>query len=324
MAKRFFRFLRGELNGYYLQKINEMLNGNAQGAETFLSEFSRMVFKTPAQVTGSEYPIPSDILDGISTIAGVFPPRVSRDTLQGSIRFTVSHKEQGEELSDEGLFNLSSDLFEFPLSLDESLYTNEGEGRNTQATPVLKSSLVESGAEILGFFREGDDVIKDDGTVDESHLIIPDVPYESWLSWSDSKSEEERKCYYPYYGKRYLYLSEEAPVTAEIGYDSFLEVVKAMQYIRYNGTSIKSLCSLASILCPSYVFILGIEWNKGNNYGIVYYGIDQEWEAEDKLLRTEVLKVVVTMKFKQLVLSEKTITVERDEEGNVISIEEVT
>lgn len=320
MAKKFFRFLRGELNGYYLQKINEMLNKGMQDNEKFLADFRRMVFKTSEQVGAGEYPIPSAMLRGLGIFAGIFPPWVSQDSLTGSLRFATSHKVQGNEVSDEGLFEISTEAFQFPRSYNPVLFTDEGKGRNAFATNSLRASLVEKGAEILGFFKEGDKVIKDDGSLDMSLLIIPTVPYDQWLSWSDEQSEAEQKVYCPFYGKQYLYLAEESPVISRTGDDVFLELVKAMQYVRYNGASVKSLCAFAHVMCPSYLFITGIKWNNNHNYGIVNYGIDEDYEATDKLLRTEVFKLITKMKFKQYVFNEQGIAVTRDDKGNVIDV----
>lgn len=324
MAKKFFRFLRGELNGYYLQKINEMLNKGMQDNEEFLADFRRMVFKTFGQVGAGEYPIPSAMLHGLGIFAGVFPPWVSQDSLTGSLRFTTRHKVQGNEVSDEGLFEVSTEAFQFPSSYNPALFTDEGKGRNAFVTDSLRASLAEKGAKILGFFKEGDKVIKGDGSLDMSLLIVPTVPYDQWLSWSDEQSEAEQKVYYPFYGKQYLYLMEESPVIAMTGDDIFLELVKAMQYVRYNGASVKSLCTFAHVMCPSYLFITGIEWNNNYNYGIVNYGIDEDYEAEDKLLRTEIFKLITKMKFKQYVFNEQSIAVTRDDKGNVIDVTIIT
>lgn len=324
MAKKFFRFLRGELNGYYLQKINEALNKGMQDNEEFLADFSRMVFKTSVQVGAGEYPIPSAMLYGLGTFAGVFPPRVPQDSLVGSLRFTTSHKVQGNEVSDEGLFEISTEAFRFPNSYNPALYTHEGAGRNASATNSLRTSLVEKGATILGFFKEGDKVIKDDGSIDLSLLVVPTVPYAQWLSWADEQSEAEQKVYYPFYGQKYLYLAEESPIVASTGDNVFLELIKAMQYVRYNGVSVKSLCEFAHIMCSSYLFITSIEWNDNRNYGIVNYGIDEDYDTTDKLLRTEVFKMIVKMKFKQYAFNEQRIAVTRDDEGNVIDVTVIT
>ena len=320
MAKKFFRFLRGELNGYYFQKINEMLNKGMQDNEKFLVDFSHMVFKTSEQVKTGEYPVPSTILHGLGMFAGVFPPWLTQDSLLASLRFTTSHKVQGTEVSDEGLFEESKEAFQFPDSYNSALYTHEGTGRNAWATNSLRTSLVEKEAKILGFFKEGDKIIKADGSLDISLLIVPTVPYTQWLSWAEEQSEAEHKVYYPFYGYEYLYLAEESPTTARTVDSLLIELIKAMQYVRYNGTSIKSLCEFAHILCPSFLFITGIEWNNNHNYGIVNYGIDEDYEIADKLLRTEVFKLIIRMKFKHYAFNEQSITVTRDDKGNVVDV----
>ena len=45
MAKAFFRWLRGELNGFYLTNINNALNENSKDIKDFLSEFKAQQFE---------------------------------------------------------------------------------------------------------------------------------------------------------------------------------------------------------------------------------------------------------------------------------------
>ena len=46
--KAFFRFLRGELNGFYVQKLNAVNNLFSDSIKTFLSHFANMQFVTEA------------------------------------------------------------------------------------------------------------------------------------------------------------------------------------------------------------------------------------------------------------------------------------
>ena len=54
------------------------------------------------------------------------------------------------------------------------------------------------------------------------------------------------------------------------------------------------------------------------------YGIDEDYETTDKLLRTEVFKMIIKMKFKQYAFNEQRIAVTRDDEGNVIDVTVIT
>lgn len=323
MSKLFFRFMRGELNGYYLDSMNAAFNKAFSDRHDFLGKFSRMVFKTPSQVSGGEEPVTSGILHGIGTFAGVFPPWVSQDSLAGSIRFTQSFKQQQNEMSDRGLFKMDTESFEFtPPSYNTNWFQSQGKGRNEYATTDKRTSLVENGAALLGFFQEGDKVIRDDGTVDTSLLITFSGSESSQYEQAERYFSGIGKAYSPFYGIKYLYLAEHSPIVASTGDDVFLELIKAMQYIRYNGANIASLCHFAEVLCPDYLFITAINWNSGMPVGIVNYGIDSDYETTDKLLRTEIFKMIVSMKFKQYTFNEINIKVVRDGDGKVVSVTE--
>ena len=282
-----------------------------------------MVFKTSAQVSGNEEPITSEALHGLGTFAGVFPPWVSQDSLVGSIRFTQSYKQQQNEMSDRGLFKTDTESFEFiPPNYNTTWFQTQGKGRNEFATNEKRTSLVENGAVLLGFFQEGDKIIKDDGTVDTSLLITFTGSQGEQYAQAEAYFNRIGKAYSPFYGIKYLYLAEESPVVASTGDDVYLELIKAMQYIRYNGTNIASLCCFAEILCPGYLFVTKIDWNSGMPVGIVNYGIDKEYETTDKLLRSEIFKMIVSMKFKQYAFNEINIKVVRDDDGNAVSVTE--
>ena len=74
--KAFFRFLRGELNGFYVQKLNAVNNLFSDSIKTFLSHFANMQFVTEAEAKDGEVPIDNAIIKGIGVIAGAFPPYV--------------------------------------------------------------------------------------------------------------------------------------------------------------------------------------------------------------------------------------------------------
>ena len=57
MAKAFFRFLRGELNGFYITAFNNSLNKATEQIKSFFNSFSRLTFKLHNEVEGNEYPI---------------------------------------------------------------------------------------------------------------------------------------------------------------------------------------------------------------------------------------------------------------------------
>lgn len=318
MSKKFFRFVRGELNGYFLTQINNAFLKAFSDKETFLAQFIAMVFKRSDDVSKGEYPIPREMLHGIGTVAGVFPPMVAQDSLIGSIRFTQSHKVNGVEYSERGLLNRDTGTFNF-MRTDNKEYTTD---INTLANENRLTSFVEHGAKLLGFFPEDAKALTDEGEIDPSQLVHFQGTQEEQYAEAERYFKSVNKAYSPYYGLAYMYFAERSPIIARTTDDVFLELIKAMQWVRYNGVSIESLCRFAQVLCPNYLFIVDISWANGLPYGVVTYGIDEEWEINDKLMRSEVFKTVFAMKFKQYYLLETSIDVQRDDKGNPISVKE--
>lgn len=309
MSKSFFRFLRGELNGYYINALYNSLNVVTNGVYEFFGKFRSLAFKTASLVEDGETPMDFNHIKGLGVFAGVFPQYVALDSSLTSVRFTSSHKVLGVEYSERGLFEAENEDFSF-FRTNEGTYDTD---INILANPSRRSSMVEEGKEPLGYIPEGVRVFLEDGRVDMSQVIpLDQMPPES--EWT--------KAYTPFYGEEYLYLADTVPVTGRIGGELYYYLIVAMQWIRYNGTSIKSLVELADILCPGYLFITKMEWD-GNAYGTLHYGIDEDYESEGKLSRRELFSIVAKMKFIQYDITEVAIRVTRDSSGNVTNVEEI-
>ena len=300
--KAFFRFLRGELNGFYVQKLNAVNNLFSDSIKTFLSHFANMQFVTEAEAKDGEVPIDNAMIKGIGVIAGAFPPYVMQESLSGALRFTGSHIVNGKEYSERGLYNVEGQAFNF-IRTDEQEYTSD---INTQATSAERSSLVEADREPIGYFPEGETVIRDDGSIDYSKLMSSPRP-----NHADA----------PFYGDIFLYLSETYPVLGITDMQVMLYVIKAMQWVRYNGMNIASLTEFAKIICPDFLFIIDIDWTTLYAHGVVEYGIDEEYETSNKLLRENIFKALAQKKFSQLAFSQVPISVTRDSNGKAVRIE---
>lgn len=304
VSKKFFRFLRGELNGYYISNVYMALNRVNDYVEEFVNHFARMTFKPTDLVSGDEFPIMSSVLGDIGAIAGVFKPNVYQDSMVGALRFTQSHKVNGVEYSERGLLNVESAEFNF-VRANQAEYDSD---INVLATEEDRSSLVEKEAEVLGYIYEGDKVWNTDGTI--NYAMIHSTP----------PDPSENKAYIPFYGERYLFLSEESPIIASTPDYMYYELIKAMQWVRYNGCSIYSLVKFAEVVCPGFLKILSIDWDTLYAEGIINYGVDYDIEVSDRLLRTNIFKMVIAEKFPQFTFVEKSITVERDEYGFTRSV----
>lgn len=269
MAKEFFRWLRGELNGYYLTNIQGMMNENSKEYKDFLVSFAK------AQMNQGE--ISSDYLYGLGKFAGVYLPRLSTEESISSLRMSESHIENGAECSESGLFETDSETFQFFPDTQGDI--------NNLSTNDLRSSLV--GEEtVQGYIASSEtDVIDGEGKV-RSDKILSTPPQD--------------EAYTEFYGNNFLFLSE-----AEISYQNlspslYLDLFKAMQWIRYNGTSLASLCKVIEVICPNgLVKITDIQALHGR-YIVSYY--DTDIEINLKQQRLSLMEYVLKIKFPQVTM----------------------
>lgn len=283
MSKEFFRFLRGEINGFYLTSFYNTLNRLSTEDKTFLRNLYNTVFKSADEVTGIERPMSSDDITGIGVFAGVFMPRVTVDSYNGSIRLSMSNIVDGEEYSERGLWNIEQEKFGFFHTSDP-----QTTDINALATDENKSSLVGENDTLLGYIPSGEQILKEDGTIDLTKILSSppsDVPYTE------------------FYGTKFLYLSEGDEVKVQLNLSMFFNLIKALQWIRYNGASVDSLCKIFNILCPDFIKIDNISWN-GEPFGEVDYVVDETMEIEQKQVRIAILKYFMKKKFPQYVLVE--------------------
>ena len=227
MAKAFFRWLRGELNGFYLTNINNALNETSKDIKDFLSEFKAQQFEH-GKITDKN-------LYGLGKFAGIFLPRLTEAETIASLRMTDSHIENGTECSERGLFNTEKENFSFFLAEDV-------DDINKLATPTLRSSMVGDEAPIGYISSEETNLLDDNGLVRrEKVLSTPptDVAYSE------------------YYGDEFMLLSEATMTYTNLAPALYMELFKALQWIRYNGISIKSLARVISVICPNGLVKLG-------------------------------------------------------------------
>lgn len=273
MAKALFRWLRGELNGFYLTNINGALNESTKDIKDFLSKFKAQQF---------EYGKISDKnLYGIGKFAGIFLPRLSRAESLASLRMTDSSVVNGVECSECGLFNTEMENFSFFPETDDI---------NLLATPKLRSSMVGNETLIGYISSEETNVLDDNGNVRRDKIsATPPVG----VAYSD------------YYGDQFIFLSEAETSYSNLEPPLYIELFKALQWIRYNGVSIKSLGRITSIICPDGLVKLGrVETALDGKHWNIYYNYDDTVDVTLKQQRLNLLEFIVNMKFVQVSLIE--------------------
>lgn len=296
---KIFRYLRGELNGFYLNCFANVLLKAEESITDFIVYFRTVVFKSNEQTLPNESAMVLDTVRNIGIVAGVFAPKVTQESLLSSIRFTDSHKVNGEEYSERGLLSTASSSFKF-FRTDNKTYQTD---INTLATKELRTSMVEDGASVVGYTVDG---IK---AIDDSGNFIPEaVQHEPPVD----------KAYSEFYGEKYLFLADETPVFARVGADALAPTIEAVQWSKYNGQSMISLIRFAEALCKGYLYLLSFDWETYGKYGscIVHYGIDEAFEAPDKIQNVGLFQTFVRQRYPQMLFEELRIEVQIDEQGN--------
>ena len=273
MAKAFFRWLRGELNGFYVTNINGALNESTKGIKDFLSEFKAQQFEKGK--------ISNKNLYGLGKFAGIFLPRVGKAESSASLRMTESFVVDGFECSERGLFNTAVENFSFFPETDDI---------NLLAEPAQRSSMVGDETLIGYISSEETDVLDDNVNVRREKI---------------SATPPEGVAYSDYYGDQFMFLSEAETTYENLEPSLYMELFKALQWIRYNGVSIKSLGRIASLICPDGLVKLGrVETASDGKHWNVYYDYDDTVDVPLKQQRLNLLEYIVNMKFVQVSLVE--------------------
>lgn len=274
MSKAFFRFLRGELNGFYITNINNVLNNLTEDNKKMLINFHNQQLEAGKMDSSTLY--------NLGRFACVKLPRRPTNEAKTSVYMTESYKVEGKEFSERGLFRTATEDFYF-VHTDENITSPD---INTLATETERSSLV--GEEpVLGYIPEdATDVIDDDGKVrPEKVLSVPPA----------------NKAYSDYYGNDFLFLAEGGITYEAISFSLYIELFKALQWIRYNGESIVSLVRIINILCPEGLVKI-LDTQVANNHKVinVLYVYDDSVDMTNKEQRLTLLQYIVSLKFKQI------------------------
>ena len=148
MSKSFFRYLRGEINGYYLNNMHNVMEKEIKSIKDFFSVFYNMQFELGK--------IASETLFNIGKFASIFLPRRALSESLTSLYMTDSVILDGTEHSESGLYNTESEQFTFYILSEDTT-----EDVNYFSTETERSSLV-GNEEIKGYIS-ADDVEKELG-----------------------------------------------------------------------------------------------------------------------------------------------------------------
>ena len=276
MAKAIFRWLRGELNGFYLNALHNTLNEYTKETKQFLVDFGNTQFEKDK--------IRDQDLYGLGKFACVFLPRIPLSETKSSFILSDSHIENGVEYSERGLKNIEDSSFDYVHTSPD-----QTEDINTLATKTKRSSLV-GDESVKGYIPyNATDVLDDDGSVRLSKVstTVPDVPYVE------------------FYGNQFAFLTEGSIDFQKVSASLFFDLYKTLQWVRYNGASITSLCRIVSLLCPEGLVKIGaIEVGISKSNLIVHYLYDITVDVNLVQQRLALFQYVVATKFPQVELVE--------------------
>lgn len=278
MSKEFFRFLRGELNGFYITQINSALNKFVQDVKEFVLEFNTQQFNPTMNST---------TLFNLGKFAGIFLPRLSSSESRTGFRLSDSNIVDGVEYSERGLFNTEVETFEYK-------HTNQNHDLpdiNTLSTEKLRTSLL-GDESVKGYISANEtDVLDDNGLVrPEKVLATPPIG----------------EAYNNFYGNNFMFLADVITTYENLSSSLYYDLFVVLQWIRYNGASVESLCTVIKTLCPNgLVLINRIEVSADETRLIVYYKYNENADVNLKVQRIYLLQYIIDIKFLSVVLTEE-------------------
>lgn len=278
MAKEFFRFLRGELNGFYITQINSALNKFVQDVKEFVLEFNTQQFNSTMNST---------TLFNLGKFAGIFLPRLSSSESRTGFRLSDSNIVDSIEYSERGLFNTDTETFEYK-------HTNQNPDLpdiNTLSAEKLRSSLI-GDESVKGYISANETDVLDDNGLVRSEKVLASPP--------------EGEAYNNFYGNNFMFLAEVITTYENLSPSLYYDLFVVLQWIRYNGASVESLCTVIKTLCPNgLVLINRIEVSGDETRLIVYYKYNENADVNLKAQRIYLLQYIVDIKFLSVVLTEE-------------------
>lgn len=280
MAKRFFRFLRGELTGKYVQAISRCLDKNAYFIYSLYNKMVSFQF--------DKEHLDKDFTYNIGKITGVFVPRLSLNESYGGIRLTDSFIIGGVERSERGLFDTEEESFK----LKHTEQDNYAQDINTLSNNALRTSFVEENKRPIGYIRSDEkNVFTDEGEVDLTKV---------------KTIKPEGVAYADFYGNQYLFIIDSENERHSINLEVYFYLIQSMQYVRYNGANLGSLFKAAEILCPKGLLeIISIVYNESRFCFDFIYRLNKNVSLSKKEERFFAFKLLLKFKFKQFNLIEK-------------------
>lgn len=280
MAKEIFRYLRGELNGFYIRNIQTAWNTKIKDIKDFFNYFSKAQFYNNT--------LSDSDLRGLGIFAGIFLPRIAQEEVTASLKMSESFEENGYEFSERGLYNTEDETFDFK-NLNPDITEPD---INTLATPQLRSSLV-GDEDIQGYISSDTNNVTE--VINAQGLVRP----EKILN-----EPPDDIAYSEFYGNQFLFLSENQITYSDISYTLYSSLFKILQKIKFSGATLDTLSQTIQVLCPELVKITSINLTQDKSHFIINYVYDADVNLPYKNQRVSLLNYILRIKFPLFVLQE--------------------
>lgn len=256
--KALFRFFRGELNGFLIHTLCTFINKHLKkiGVLDELAYHNSMRWELQGRM-----PIRESDIFSIGKVGGLFQPTTIAETTLGSVWFTPSNIVSGRQRSERGLLEHEYGSFLFVRTLRDDYTTDI----NTLASKALRTSLVEPGAEILGYVPDGVALFDESGNLYTEAILNTPPDDTAYIVW---------------YGLKYLHYKEVFGIIEPMDAATFMRLFEMLQRIRRAGANIASLLEITAFMCQGYVYDLEIEQTDWRF--VCYYSLDEDAPIADK------------------------------------------
>ena len=282
--KSFFRFLRGEINGMYLNAISSAVDAlGARWRSIMVQTDELTLIRTDANINNELYP---SFVQGVGLIAGCILPRFQHSSSSSSVFMTDSMVVNGEERSERGLFRTALERFQFEHT-EQDDYPDD---INTLSSVDERTSLIGMETPVGYISDRSNDVLRDDGTVDPAY-VEPSPPGGG-------------EPYTDFYGNNFLFMNSTQLSYSVLSAELLGLLIECLQWVRRNGTSISSLCKVAGVVCGEFLRIVDVQTVPGLCRYEVRYKLLSTQGVTSPLAKLYLLQHIVSTAFINVVFTD--------------------
>lgn len=285
--KKFFRFFRGELNGYILRTICTFLNTyilNNGAIQELLYHATCNWNTTEETSTKHRTPLRSSDIFNIGLVSGLPNKRIIAESTLGSIRLVSDDiKKQTHQY----LFDM---IYEKLIKPDDI-----GEDINFLAGDDLRSSLIEDNASFVGYVLEGEE----NNLFDKHGNIIQEKIF------ADKPTD---KAYNKFYSIKYLTLENLFEKQFTLSVEIYKNLFESVQQVRRTGVSMTNLLSITKTLAGGYVYKIELKKETNEFWFTLEYSLNNNIEdIYHREQRYQIWLILMSLKFPMITLKDRSV-----------------